>query len=35
MKVERFINGKKATREELAKKKINISKYVQLVKNFK
>ena len=35
MKVERYINGQKATKEEISKKKIKIKNYVQLVKNFK
>ena len=35
MKVERYINGKKATREELSKKKIVVTKDYQLVKKLK
>ena len=35
MKVERYINGQKATKEDISKKKIKIKNYVQLVKNFK
>lgn len=35
MKVERYINGKKATKEELTKKKIDLNKVLQVVRNFK
>ena len=35
MKIERYINVQKATKEEISKKKIKIKNYIQLVKNFK
>ncbi len=35
MQIERYINGRKATKDEVSKKKINIKNYLQLVKNFK
>ena len=33
--VERFINGKKADAKEVSKKKLDLTKYLQLVRNLR